>query len=954
MSQELLYTSAPQGLKPGSRGFCTVVSTQGMPSTLAECLESLSGYRHAFPIHGPEAHLNPVNYAHLIVTVGGRRYHVLSRVANAGQDYTGRTNKLAHHVALDASELTPGGPAWVLADENFCLRKWDGQVRLLAQGRSPRKDRPPQGPCRAWEKQTGDAGWAGVLAQWTQEGHSPIYLIFPPGTDTLSLVVEALNLLPETKRWNVTFSTYFTKLPPGISCQWRFVLEGTPEATQARRDPRHKLLDLTRPLGRAPDGPLVEAARTGKLPQPVQSTPRRTAVSPGRPAPREIPPPASGRPRPVPEDRHIGGEDVEVVPHAQGIYPIAAEVQRPPQLPASRPPRSRPAPGSFMATAARSSSWAMTIVVGGLMFLLGIGGTVMALRWLEPKPQTLPRNAVAESPPPKTSKTSKQPSSPKYPPRNKAQKPKKQTKKNRNKNKQKDDEKARSPAGQNKKQEPDPDSPASEDTAQNGDSPPGFGSSSGGQSDTGATPTPEKPAAEKPAPLAQLIAAKNEFHSRFGDWYYLPLKLPKQDKRDSPFQPVTVWTPNGYKPVRFSRPDSIQLQLTDLLSSVRKADVPSFVLTPKPDSPRLWQIERGQEPPRAKVGKFKLTDKGDLLFRRDSHWPSHGLDLRLCLLTITQKAGQDTVVCTLLTPVAIKPFSLDSDPQKVSLNQAIYSVLGGSQGSRQNALFSIRIKMSLSDELRKSGAALGFAKHEKPPKLVTKEKEISLPVYQKNIPPQNFDLPTNNVCLFCVLQNTARKGEETQQGQDASAEQTDEPQRHKRHIQHNEQLITVGPKNAVAVAKLQASVDIPTGANSRRRRGSQKHAVVFNLSWGKRYYYNYSLNGVLEDEIDFGSVRLLPFQGTFDSLEQIQEKLEQLIDEKKNTQSKGSKKREIQKRIQELKTYHKISKRREAACRAFYAKENALDIQVFWEPSVLDPKSQERLLLLLYTKQNQK
>jgi hypothetical protein len=48
MSQELIYTSAPRGLKPGTRGFCTVVSTQQMSQPLAERLESLSGYRHVY------------------------------------------------------------------------------------------------------------------------------------------------------------------------------------------------------------------------------------------------------------------------------------------------------------------------------------------------------------------------------------------------------------------------------------------------------------------------------------------------------------------------------------------------------------------------------------------------------------------------------------------------------------------------------------------------------------------------------------------------------------------------------------------------------------------------------------------------------------------------------------------------------------------------------------------
>ena len=67
-------------------------------------------------------------------------------------------------------------------------------------------------------------------------------LIFPPGTDVLPLVAESLALLPAELRWRVTFSTYFTKLPPGIACQWRCVIEGTPEAAAAQQGPPGTLL----------------------------------------------------------------------------------------------------------------------------------------------------------------------------------------------------------------------------------------------------------------------------------------------------------------------------------------------------------------------------------------------------------------------------------------------------------------------------------------------------------------------------------------------------------------------------------------------------------------------------------------------------------------------------------------------------------------------------------------
>ena len=247
MSQEIIYTSSPHGLKPGSRGFCTVVSTSGMAKNLAERLESLSGYRHAYPLHDPRASNNPINYSHLLITVGGRLYHVLSRICDAGLDYSRRSNKLAHHVALEPPEIMAAvaGPAWALADESFCVTAWDGNVCHLPKGRVPKPgDRKPQ-RCDSWAALVGDPGWAGVLAEsGLEERGRTTPIIFKPGIETLPLIVEALSLLPRERRWQVTFSTYFTKLPAGVDCRWRFLLDGSTEAKLARRNPHNPVIDL--------------------------------------------------------------------------------------------------------------------------------------------------------------------------------------------------------------------------------------------------------------------------------------------------------------------------------------------------------------------------------------------------------------------------------------------------------------------------------------------------------------------------------------------------------------------------------------------------------------------------------------------------------------------------------------------------------------------------------------
>lgn len=267
MSQELLNTSAPRGVKPGSSGFCAVVITSGMSRLLEEQLMSLSGYRWLFPAGHPEAANNPVAFAHWRLSTGGRDLSVLSSVRDAGVDFSQRSNRLAHHLVVDASERTDAGPAWLLRQPGVAETRWDGEPRTLPTGRViPRGDNPPR-PCQAWAALTGDAGWAGVLADaFLADVSKPAYIVYGPGTDVLSLIEEAIALLPIAKRWIVTFNTYFTDLPAGLTCAWRCCAAGTPAARDAERlATSGVVIDLTQALDRAPEGRLVESARSGRV-----------------------------------------------------------------------------------------------------------------------------------------------------------------------------------------------------------------------------------------------------------------------------------------------------------------------------------------------------------------------------------------------------------------------------------------------------------------------------------------------------------------------------------------------------------------------------------------------------------------------------------------------------------------------------------------------------------------
>jgi hypothetical protein len=265
MSQELHYTSVPRGLKPGSRGFCTVAATPRMPGPLADRLEALSGYQPVYAPHDPRAAQNPIVFSHLRLTLGGKVVNVLSRIGPAGQDYSGRPNKYAHHVVVEGDERPEAGPAWLLAQPGFMQLAWEGDARELQAGRVPPAGDCPGGTARAWQAVCGDGGWAGVLAEsFLADPKRPVLLFFRPGMELLPLFVEALALLPPARRWDVDFSTYFTGLQQGVSCTWRALLEGSAEAESSRRLPGALVLDLTNRMGHATGLALVHWARTGE------------------------------------------------------------------------------------------------------------------------------------------------------------------------------------------------------------------------------------------------------------------------------------------------------------------------------------------------------------------------------------------------------------------------------------------------------------------------------------------------------------------------------------------------------------------------------------------------------------------------------------------------------------------------------------------------------------------
>lgn len=269
MTQELIYTSATSGLKPGSKGFCTVAATSGIAPRTVTLLESLSGYRHTFPPTNTPNPGNPTAWMHLHTPNGES---LLSRVGDAGLDYSGRSNKMAHHLLLSAEEQTEPGPASMLQAAGNFSSTWEEPPRWL----TPRKlttgtlsaGATPPIPAKTWQAIGGDAGWAGVLAQAALSPAKPdCYLIYENGQENqiLDLFGEAIALVPSSHRWQISFNTFFSKLPPGMACQWRGIRKGSPEHRLVPPHDRVIRIDLTSTLPPAPAGRLVQYARTGRL-----------------------------------------------------------------------------------------------------------------------------------------------------------------------------------------------------------------------------------------------------------------------------------------------------------------------------------------------------------------------------------------------------------------------------------------------------------------------------------------------------------------------------------------------------------------------------------------------------------------------------------------------------------------------------------------------------------------
>ncbi len=236
MPQQLIYTSAPRGLVAGRSGHCTVARSAAMREALVLLLEKLSYYQHLSLSGGRE---RPIHCCRT-VDLRGSRYHVLTRIQDAGLDFTGRTNFLAHHLVFAPEEIRAyPSPPVILQHWPGWVRTWPGEPQLLESeewSSLTALAAIPNLPAQTWQQVTGDAvNGYGLLEARTG---ASFRVDDQPAETVLKLFAESLELLEvrdarkdfRASAWQYTFTTSIQEQDNPADFRWRCLHDDNPAA----------------------------------------------------------------------------------------------------------------------------------------------------------------------------------------------------------------------------------------------------------------------------------------------------------------------------------------------------------------------------------------------------------------------------------------------------------------------------------------------------------------------------------------------------------------------------------------------------------------------------------------------------------------------------------------------------------------------------------------------------
>ncbi len=268
MAWQLIYTSAPRLLEAGRSGFGTVARHRGVGELVAGAVERVSQFARL-----PGLGARRVIHSHRIITAGASQVHVFSCIRDAGSDYTGRTNHIAHHLIAEAREVRAAAEAGITPANILMQMKW-----RTAWSEPPRFLEPSEEITltslrarafgSAWERLTGRAELSVLPAQTPR-----CFVILPGETDALPLFQESQSALG-AEAMQVTFTTHLEPTDDPAEFRWVALNASSPLRQQADGIAR-TVLDLTQPQTLPKPGAVAssEPARTARESfTPVQNT----------------------------------------------------------------------------------------------------------------------------------------------------------------------------------------------------------------------------------------------------------------------------------------------------------------------------------------------------------------------------------------------------------------------------------------------------------------------------------------------------------------------------------------------------------------------------------------------------------------------------------------------------------------------------------------------------------
>ena len=244
MAQQLVFTSTPQGLEPGRSGYCTVARHKDLRHRLVRELERLSVYDFGQQTDSTRSDICIFRK----MPLGSEEYYVLTKICDAGLDYTNRTNYLAHHLVLDGFEIaTCPSPAEIFLNWNGWLRTWPDGPRYFGEEETVTLTACKSSnliPCQGWLQMTNDPGNAASLV--SPDMIKPIAVEGKPGNSNtlLTLFAESSALLKiSLDAWDFSFTTFLQGNDDTKTFSW-IGITGQPAGEKLKQGGLRNYLDL--------------------------------------------------------------------------------------------------------------------------------------------------------------------------------------------------------------------------------------------------------------------------------------------------------------------------------------------------------------------------------------------------------------------------------------------------------------------------------------------------------------------------------------------------------------------------------------------------------------------------------------------------------------------------------------------------------------------------------------